>query len=75
MRLSSVNYRRKQSAIRRGIPTTEAARVLNISQSKLCQILQEGQIPSRSINGQRVISRGALMEYQVRKRLSSFDDY
>ncbi|BAZ07056.1 hypothetical protein NIES3974_37180 [Calothrix sp. NIES-3974] len=52
----------------RGISPTEAARYLHISQSSLYTLMQRGQLPSQRINGFRVISRGALMDYCARKR-------
>jgi cytochrome c-type biogenesis protein CcmE len=57
--------------LNRGISTLEAARRLGIDLSQMHQILHTGQLPSRRRNGQRVITEGAVQEYQARKRLAS----
>jgi hypothetical protein len=59
--------RRKRSSLLRGISPTEAAQHLNVSQNSLYLLMQRGQLYSQRINGRRVISEGALMEYQARQ--------
>lgn len=54
--------------VKHGISLVEAARRLGVSQSTLYMALQKGQIPSFRRNGRRVVSSGALSEYQSRKR-------
>lgn len=58
----------KKPALYGGISPTEAARYLNISQSGLYSLMQRGQLSSRRVNGMRVISHSALMDYRARHR-------
>lgn len=51
-----------------GISLVQAARFLGVDQSSLYMALQKGQIPTRRQNGRTVVTSGALMEYQARKR-------
>jgi excisionase family DNA binding protein len=62
--------RRKRASLLRGISPTEAAQYLNMSQNNLYLLMQRGQLYSERINGRRVISEGALMEYQARQNKS-----
>ena len=50
------------------ISIAEAARMLNIEQKQLYQKLKNGQLISKNLNGHRVISQGALLEYLARKK-------
>jgi excisionase family DNA binding protein len=60
----------RQGILRRGVSPAEAARYLNIGQSEVYMLMQRGQLRSQRSDGQRLISRGALMEYQARKKPS-----
>lgn len=64
----------KKGTPRLGMSPVEAARMLNISQSCLYTLLQKGQLHSRRVNGLRVISRSAVVEYKSRKH-SSLDNW
>lgn len=66
--LSRIKQLNKQGILRRGVSPAEAARYLNVGQSQVYMLMQRGQLPSQRSNGQRLISRGALMEYQARKK-------
>ncbi len=50
------------------ISIAEAARMLNIEQKQMYQMLKNGQIISKNFNGHRVISQGRLLEYLARKK-------
>ena len=50
------------------ISIAEAARMLQIEQKQLYQKLKNGQLISKNLNGHRVISQGALLEYLARKK-------
>lgn len=51
-----------------GISLVQAAKFLQVEQSTLYMALQKGQIPTRRRNGRTVVSEGALLDYQARKR-------
>jgi hypothetical protein len=63
----NVINRRKRKSLLRGILTTEATQHLNMSQNSLYFLMQRGQLSSQRVNGRRIISEGALMEYQARQ--------
>ncbi|AFY99210.1 DNA-binding protein [Calothrix sp. PCC 6303] len=59
--------RRKRCSLLRGISPTEASQNLNVSQNSLYMLMQREQAYSQRINGRRLISESALMEYQARQ--------
>jgi hypothetical protein len=65
----TINFinRRKRCSLLRGISPTEATQHLNMSQNGLYFLMQRGQLSSQRVNGRRIISEGALMEYQARQ--------
>ena len=58
----------RQGILRRGVSPAEAAKYLNVAQSEVYMLMQRGQLRSQRSDGQRLISRGALMEYRARKK-------
>ncbi|WP_414582071.1 helix-turn-helix domain-containing protein [Scytonema sp. PCC 10023] len=54
--------------LNRGISLVQAAKYLQVEQSTLYTALQKGQIPTRRRNGRTVVTHGALLDYQARKR-------
>lgn len=54
--------------LKRGISLVQAAKYLQVEQSTLYMALQKGQIPTSRNNGRTVVSQGALLDYQARKR-------
>ncbi|KAF3888976.1 MULTISPECIES: helix-turn-helix domain-containing protein [Nostocales] len=55
--------------IKTGISLVQAAKYLQVEQSTLYIALQKGEIPTSRRNGRTVVTQGALLDYQARKRI------
>ncbi|MUG92179.1 helix-turn-helix domain-containing protein [Scytonema sp. UIC 10036] len=55
--------------IKAGISLVQAAKYLQVEQSTLYIALQKGEIPTSRRNGRTIVTQGALLDYQARKRI------
>ena len=52
------------------VSVSQAARSMGLTPNDVCQLMRQGHIATKLVNGQRVLSQGSIQEYQARRRHS-----